>query len=229
MAPRAHDALLPNFSTHRSASPTAEGSIPRRCSQPWRASRALSCARCTSITACIPSRERGARTVKHLHAAWACRSRSFACRCAHTGRVLERRRAMRAMRHSPRAQSGRDSADGASGGRSARDRVPAAVARRGSRGTRGDAAVGALCRRLACASAPRALARRTCRMGECAPSCWIEDVTNADERLDRNYLRRQVLPRSVHAGLRVRAPSPGARAMRRKPTHARRARPRRCQ
>jgi len=24
---------------------------------------------------------------------------------------------------------------------------------------------------------------------------WIEDVTNADERLDRNYLRRQVLPR----------------------------------
>ncbi|HEY4872975.1 MAG TPA: tRNA lysidine(34) synthetase TilS [Steroidobacteraceae bacterium] len=24
---------------------------------------------------------------------------------------------------------------------------------------------------------------------------WVEDVTNADERLDRNYLRRQVLPR----------------------------------
>jgi tRNA(Ile)-lysidine synthase len=43
---------------------------------------------------------------------------------------------------------------------------------------------------------------------------WIEDATNADERLDRNYLRRQVLPR-----MRSRWPA-CARALGRSARHA---------
>ena len=40
-----------------------------------------------------------------------------------------------------------------------------------------------------------ALARRA-RAPGCAPRglAWLEDPSNADERLDRNYLRRRVLP-----------------------------------
>ena len=38
---------------------------------------------------------------------------------------------------------------------------------------------------------------------------WVEDPTNARETLDRNYLRRRVLPRTTRAARAVTRNSPG--------------------
>ena len=157
-----------------------------------------SCARCTSITACSRTRGAGARTAAASRARWACRSR---CARAHVSRARAASRS-----RPPRAQARyallgaalarrRGAAHRAPPGRSARDRAAAAAARRRRRRARRHAGGGAVRARPAGAAA--AAARRA---PSSAPGCsaqgltWIEDESNAQRRLDRNYLRARVLP-----------------------------------